>query len=373
LKRRCLVISATNLTEGGPLSILQDFVSAACATLPPDWDIVVFVNRRSLVAAQRPRYIELPHAKRSWFLRLWVEWFEFRRHAARLRPDLWVSLQDASPNVGRVPQAVYVHNPVPFYPMRWRDAFYEPKHAAFKLGYGLLYRINLRRNCAVIVQQSWLRDRFRDWAGPATQIVVANPSTTPVARGVAERGSRSPGAATFFYPALPRTFKNFELIGEALARLEAGFDWRSEVLLTFDGTENRFARWLKKRFGGLKTLRFQGRQTRAQVEELYRRADCLLFPSRIETWGLPISEAQQHNLPMLVADLPYAHETVGTYDRVGFIDIDDSVGLAERMLAFQQGTLTFQPAVMAEPRPPFVQGLPELVDFLTTSCLGRGQ
>jgi glycosyltransferase involved in cell wall biosynthesis len=365
MRRRCLIISAVNFTEGGPLSVLQDFVTAACATLPAEWEIVVFLHDRRLVTADRARFIEVPYAKRSWLRRLWVEWYEFRGHSARLRPDLWISLHDISPNVGAVRQAVYCHNPIPFFPIRWRDALFQPTHLAFKLGYALLYRINLRRNCAVVVQQSWLRDEFRNWVGQSTRIIVAHPHPRGVAAMPQGREIRSPGPAVFLYPALPRTFKNFELICRAVERLEAGSAWRSEVLFTVDGTENRYARWLKRRFGKLPTLRFLGRQSREQLQGLYGQADCLLFASRIETWGLPISEAQQHHLPMFVAALPYAKETVGTYDRVEFFDVDDDEALADKLLAFQLGSFEFRPAFMAEPQQPFVSGWPQLVALLT--------
>ena len=55
----------------------------------------------------------------------------------------------------------------------------------------------------------------------------------------------------------------------------------------------------------------------------YAKADCLLFPSKLETWGIPISEFQQTGKPMLVIDLPYAHETVGSYHAVSFFPPGD--------------------------------------------------
>ena len=36
-------------------------------------------------------------------------------------------------------------------------------------------------------------------------------------------------------------------------------------------------------------------------------------------------------MPMIVADLPYAHETVGTYDNVCFFDVNDANDLKEKM------------------------------------------
>lgn len=375
MTRRCLVVSAVNFTEGGPLTVLREFVDAACEVLPAQWQICVFVHDKSLLHNSRPQLFEIPHTKHSWLRRLRVEWFEFRAHARRLRPDLWISLHDISPNVGRFPQAVYCHNPSPFFRMGWRDVVFEPSLLAFQLGYAFLYRIRLSRNRAIVVQQSWLRDEFRRWVGGSTQIIVAHPSAPVAAAGndgaAPRRGRGSPGRARFLYPALPRAFKNFELIGNAVERLEMDPGWDSEVVITIRGDENRYARWLYRRFAKLRTLRFVGRQTREQMNGLYASADCLLFPSRMETWGLPITEAKQLQLPMLVADLPFARETVGNYAAVDFVAIHDAAQLARKMLAFQQGTLVFEPTTRAFPEPPFVQDWHGLVRLLAALVSDR--
>ncbi len=369
---RRLAVSAVNLTEGGTLTILRDFVNAACEVLPSEWEIVVFVHDTHLLDSARARLIAIPYAKKSWLLRLWVEWHVFRRHARNLRPDLWISLHDVSPNVGDVPQVVYCHNANPFFPVRLRDVIFQPKQLAFRFGYGWVYRVNLRRNRAVVVQQAWLRDAFRSWVGSSTQIVVAHPRVPE--SGVRHATRDRTGHAVFVYPTLARPFKNLELIGRALEYLEDGAAddsygsgesvWSSEVILTIDGAENRYARWLKRRFGKIRSLRFIGRQSREQMQRLYSESDCLLFPSLMETWGLPISEAKQYKLAMFVADLPYARETVGTYDRVDFIDIDDARGLARKLMDFQEGRHAFAGAVAADPAAPFVRDWPTLVRAL---------
>ena len=49
------------------------------------------------------------------------------------------------------------------------------------------------------------------------------------------------------------------------------------------------------------------------------------FPSRIETWGLPISEFLPYDRPMLLSDLPFAHETAAGAGAVGFFDPSSAV------------------------------------------------
>jgi glycosyltransferase involved in cell wall biosynthesis len=360
-----VVVSAVNLTEAGPLKVLRDFVDAACETLPAEWEIYVFVHDERLLRHPRARLIAIPHAKRRWLLRLRVEWFEFRKYARELRPDLWVSLHDITPWIGDVPQVVYCHNAIPLSPARWREFVFLPTQLFIRIAYALLYRIRLNRNRAIIVQQEWLRERFREWARESVQIIVAHPShevNGPAGRVVDRQAVAGP--KKFLFPTLARPFKNIELIGAALERLEKKPDWTSQVVVTVDGTENRYASWLKRRFGSLRTLRLVGRQSHEQMQARYAEADCLLFPSRMESWGLPITEAKAHGLAIFAADLPYAHETVGNYDRAAFVNLDDADALARKMLDFQEGRLRFAPTIAALPAEPFANGWRELVEVL---------
>jgi glycosyltransferase involved in cell wall biosynthesis len=354
VKRRTAVVSAVNLVNGGPLTVLRDCVDAACASLPENWDVVVFVNRHGLLKNERARMIPVAYPKRSWFLRMWFEWVELRKHAAEIKPDLWLSLHDISPNVGECRQAVYCHNATPFFDIRLGDAIFEPPLLLWRLLYQYVYRINIKKNFAVIVQQCWIRDKFRRWVTPKNQLVVAR----PVLLNNTQDGTDRPRAAddhlvSFLYPGLSRAFKNFEVLCEAAKVLEARDVKGFEVRLTISGTENRYARWLFRRYSGVSTVRFIGLQNREQMVEEYRAADAVLFPSRLETWGLPISEAKQYNKPLLVADLPYGHETVGSYANVEFFPPNDAATLADHMQAIIEARWQPAGAVVNEPDQPY--------------------
>ena len=86
---------------------------------------------------------------------------------------------------------------------------------------------------------------------------------------------------------------------------------RFRTVITVKGDENRYARYLFSHWGGCSSIDFHGLMTRQELFNSYARADCLVFPSRIETWGLPISEYMSANPEgrMILSDLPYAHET----------------------------------------------------------------
>lgn len=363
IQRPCIVISAVNFVEGGPLSILQDCLAFASEHLSDQYDIVVLVHRASLFNCPRLRFIEYLHSKRSWLARLYHEYWLFRPLSLELNPVLWLSLHDMTPNVVAQRRAVYCHNPAPFYRLTLRDVWLEPGFAVFNLFYRWLYQINIQMNDYVIVQQDWLRSRFENNFG-LRNVVVAYPEFALPDTLVASDTIPEKNVCRFVYPAFPRVFKNFEVIGEA-ARILAGKGIEKfEVLLTIDGSETRYAQAIFEHYRNVKPLRFIGLQSRQRVFDLYRSSDCLIFPSKLETWGLPITEFKSLRRPILAANLEYAHETVGNYSCARFFDPDNADELADQMLSVINSTFLPEKVFPNQPAMPFTQGWKQLFALL---------
>jgi len=327
-KQKHLVVSAVNLIEGGTLTVLIDSLEIASKCLPLNWKITALVHHKSLINnIPRVQIMEFPQSKRSWLSRIWLEWFQFNKLSQALKPDLWLSLHDITPRVQARRQAVYCHNSSPFYRMSWHEARLDPKFALFNLFYGQLYRVFISRNQAVVVQQEWLRQAFMRIYGHSN-VVVAYPSKK---LGSDSRMQSNFSAGPFntyrplvmLYPAFPRVFKNVEILCEAVNRLPPEISALVELRLTVSGTENAYARDLYHRYSSVPGVRFLGRQTRQQMDHEYQNCDVVLFPSKLESWGLPITEAKAYGKPLVVANLPYAHETVGNCDAVTFLPAHD--------------------------------------------------
>lgn len=357
---RTLVISAVNFTEGGPLTVLRNCVDTARAELP-GWRIVVMANSDKVIQTPGVEVMAFPETKTSWLRRLALEWHGFKKISQQLKPDLWLSLHDITPRVEARRQAVYCHNPSIFYQIRLREAFQEPVFLLFNFFYGFLYGAFIKRNHQVIVQQEWLRQEFLKRYGPLP-MVVAHPSeeVTPTKGEIYLKES-----AVFFYPALPRVFKNIEILGEAANILHKRKIDNFEIRVTTSGTENKYAQWLKKRFETTAGLRFIGRQDASQMGRQYAEASAVVFPSRLETWGLPITEAKTRRLPLLVADAPYARETVGSYDTVSFFPPNQAEALADQMQALINGRWQPTGCVATSHEVPFAQDWPQLIRLLT--------
>lgn len=364
---KIIVVSAVNIVEGGTLTILKQclsFLSASYAQ-DPEYKVYALVYDRRRCEYPGIEYIEIRQAKKSWLFRVYYEYIYFWRISKQLKPYLWFSLHDMTPRVKAERRAVYCHNPTPFYRPALRELFFNYKIYLFSLFYKFLYRIYIRKNDFVVVQQDWIREAFAEmFRLDKKRIIVSYPKEGQASAPKEERKTElveKKGETLFFYPSLPRPFKNFEVIGEAVSILSQRGLTPFKVCLTLDGTEGKYAAWIRKKYGHLAAIEFAGRLSRDAVEETYQEADCLLFPSRLETWGLPISEFAFYDKPMIVADLPYAYETASGAQWVSFFPPLKATELANRMEEIIRGKWqTFHPCPSKKLVPPFVTTWKEL-------------
>src|SRR5664279_2638516 len=126
-----IVISGVNLTEMGTLAVFRDALKSVAAEHAEQYEIVALVHRRELFDTPDVTYLEFPHIKVSWLRRLRFEYHDLKKLSQQLAPDVWLSMHDMTPNVSAKVQAVYCHNPSPFYRFRWSNAMLDWKFGLF--------------------------------------------------------------------------------------------------------------------------------------------------------------------------------------------------------------------------------------------------
>lgn len=356
-QKKRLVISGINMVSGGILSILRDCISASRAW-QDEFELILLVHKKSLVAdiSGGCTILEYPWSKKSWFLRCFYEYVYFYFLSRRLKPWLWLSLHDMTPLVKAEHQAVYCHNAAPFYHLKPGEYLLDKKFTLFTWFYRYLYRLGIGRNELVIVQQNWLRRAFEKMY-PCKRVIAARPELSGICLPVAETDPNM-----LFYPAFPRIFKNIELLCQAMEQL---LSTKLYLVITVSGTENAYAKKMAERYGHLKNVFFAGMMSREEVFACYAKAGALVFPSRLETWGLPLSEFAGTGKPVLAADLPYARETLAGYKNACFFDPENPEQLVKELTAFAKGR--FQPAEPAEnavAADPVIEGWQELFTCL---------
>lgn len=330
INMRKIVLSGINLDSGGTLTIYRDMINQLFEEkLYKSYDIVCFVYDKELFPKEYYKlitFIEVKAAKKSYIKRFYYEYFYFYKFSLNNDIYLWISVHDMTPRVKADRLYTYCHNPMPFYKPSLKELRFEKKLFLFSLFYKYIYAINIKRNTYVVVQQEWIRKEFKKLYN-IDNILVAQPNKE-VHYIKNEKRSK---ITNFIYASQATFFKNFEVLCEATQILQEERIYDFRVLITLSGVENAYSKWLYQKYKSVKCIEWIGFLPQDELFKLYGSSDCLVFPSKLETWGLPISEYKNTNKPIIVSDLPYAHETVGDYCNAAFFEPDNASQLAVYM------------------------------------------
>ncbi|MDR1719613.1 MAG: glycosyltransferase [Dysgonamonadaceae bacterium] len=360
---RKIVVSGINFFAGGPLKVMQAFLESLSEYAKDEYEIIALVHDEKLFPHyEHVQYLAFKNSRKSWLFRMYYEYLGFRRLSRKLKPYCWISLHDISPNVSAERRILYCQNSYPFYSPGIQYFWIQPRIYLFSLLSKQMYRINIKKNDFVVVQQEWLRKAFGKMFGlDRDKIVVALPMQSTPRTATEVTGAKNK-RTLFLFPARPMINKNFEILCKATALLEKAGVADFKVVITIDGKENRYTRHLYKKYGRLKSLQFVGLLDRDAMHRHFLECDCVVFPSKIETWGLPVSEAKEYGKPVLISDLPYAKETVGVYDKAKFFNPDNPPQLAQQMSDFIADRIVYDPTEEIKYEEPFAADWKSLFD-----------
>lgn len=296
--------------SGGALTVLKQYYERL--TADPDKRCLFCVSVADLRETERTRVLRFPWVKKSWLHRLWFDHITLKRLIRREKPDRVLSLQNTGVSGVSCPQTVYLHQPLPFCGIRF-SLF---KHPRFWVYQHLIARRifrSLRRADRVILQTQWMKEAVCRQVGISPDKILLE---TPSVGEVTARFNKSDWRRGFFFPASPYIYKNHELILQAAERLIEEGIGDFEVIFTLTaGQLPCLARYPR----AAERLRLAGQMPRERVMETYA-STVLLFPSYIETFGLPLLEARRTGAPVLASDCPFSHEILDGYEYARFFD-----------------------------------------------------
>jgi len=153
-----------------------------------------------------------------------------------------------------------------------------------------------------------------------------------------------------FYPANSEVYKNHELIINALKYIK---DNKPEICkkiilhFTLEGTlnnnRNKVLVDLIKDLQVDEQIKNEGKISYERVLSFYRSCDLMLFPSYVETFGLPLIEAASFGMPILAAEMDYAREVTGDYEGVKFLDCKNEKLWAESIIDLYNKRIKYKP------------------------------
>jgi len=116
-----------------------------------------------------------------------------------------------------------------------------------------------------------------------------------------------------FYPANTDKYKNYELIIHALKYIK---NYKPEIynniIIHFTFDRNVVLINLIKDLQVEGHIKYEGKISYEGVLSFYKSCDLMVFQSYIETFGLPLVEAVSFVIPILVAEMNYAKEVIGS-------------------------------------------------------------
>lgn len=326
---KCIVVNATALDQSGALTILKQFL----ANIPDGghrW--LIFVSDKipeQLTLFSNVRVVPVPGVK-SMYKRLWWDcvglnlWLK-NHHIA---PIATVSLQNTGFRVSQknIPNFIYYHQSLPFYPYSWNPLQKNERILWFyKHIYPLCVRLFLSKDTTIFVQLDFIKEGFvKYFRHPLQKVKVYTPSVEEPENSDLHIALDTT-KVNLFYPAIGVFYKNHKVLRDALQYCCSPV----QIYFTLDGTT---VSWNTDR-----RISFTGVLPYAEVCAMYRNCDALVFPSYIETFGLPLIEAAMTGLPILAADLPYAREVLAGYEGVTFIPYDKPGAWAAAMAGLEKG------------------------------------
>ncbi len=189
----------------------------------------------------------------------------------------------------------------------------------------------------IVVQTTSMRDEVRERFGRDAIVLPFLPDAHS-----AQNASRAPGRAdgAFLYVASGEPHKNHLRLLHAWAML-AKEGLRPPLWLTLDST--RYSELVRVvddavRDHGL-NIRNLGNVSREAITGVYSTAAALIYPSTLESYGLPLLEARAVGLPILTGELDYVRDVVDpeeTFDPHSSLSIARAV---KRFLARPEGRM----------------------------------
>lgn len=128
------------------------------------------------------------------------------------------------------------------------------------------------------------------------------------------------------YPANHYSYKNHKIITDMLSDNSI-----KNLLIYFTATISEF-----QKFKNFKSIRRIDYYSYKNTYKIYNKFDGLIYPSRIESLGLPLQEALNFKIPILCSDLPYSRELLKEYGY--YFNQESKTSLRNTILYFMKST-----------------------------------
>lgn len=329
-----ILVYDVHASESGALAILNDFYNQIIAYKDKSIKWVFIVSTPKYQNFDNIIVERYPWVKKGWFYRYYFNKITTRSILDRYKPDKVFSLQNEGITFFNKEQIVYLHLPFILTDHKFR---LKEDGKTLWLYQNVLSKIifkSLRRVNCTIVQTQWMKNALVNKAHVAKErIEILEPDITSNKIGLFLDSPEN--RKSFFYPATAFSYKNHKTLFKAIKYAQDRGLTKYEVLLTIKSDENRYA---KKLYSYVKrhnlNVIFGGPIPRDKVFKKYTNS-ILLFPSYVESFGLPLLEARMTGTFIVASDTPYCREILNGYNKAFFFPEMDYETMGKHILELQ--------------------------------------
>ncbi|WP_238652139.1 glycosyltransferase [Paenibacillus piscarius] len=301
----------------GALSVLNDFL---CEVKMREDEVKWFLvlSKPNLTESSNIQIIRFPWIKKSWGHRLFFDYVIAPKLIKKFNIDKIVSFQNITIPLTSVPQILYMHNSLPF--VEHKFSFLSNKRLwLYQNVMAKKIFKSIKKAKKTIVQSNWIKEVcLKRVKVPNEKLVVIPPDIKMDIKKYFSFNKKS--STTFFYPASEYEYKNHKLVIDACIKLAEENIYDYKVVFTLKGDENQHVLQLYERVNHLNLpIKFIGRLSREEVFDYYSKS-ILIFPSYIETFGLPLLEAKLHNSIVFSSNCFFSKEVLLNYNNAYFFD-----------------------------------------------------
>lgn len=354
---KIIFVNATAATEGGALTIFKQFLEGISIYSNKNIYYYIFCSLEELKIYESKNIRIVNNIKgKKWLDRIKWDLWGLKRWSKKkgIRADLIISFQ----NIGvkyynDVKQLIYLHQSIPFSEgVNWN--FFNKNERMlwfYKNIYKKIIRHSLKDNSYIVVQTEWMKNAvIKQLNWNHKKISAIKPDIKNISILKIPKIDFKDNKFHIFYPANTAVYKNHKLIINALKYIKENKPKIYNNLIihfTFDRdlNINRNAELIDfaKKLQVIDHIRFEGKISYERVLSFYKSCNLMLFPSYIETFGLPLIEAASFGIPILVADMNYTGEVIGDYEGVKFLDYKDAKLWAENIIDLYNKRIKYKP------------------------------
>lgn len=337
LKLKKIFVNATSCTVGGSKTILLQFIENIEKSID-NVNYYIFISDKNIVSVNQKNLIFIEVKAKKWTDRLRWDSYGMKLWSKKNKvyPDKIVSLQNTGVNFNKnVLQIIYLHTPIPFVNYNWNITKKEERKLWFyKHIYPFFISLYRNKNTEFVVQSEWLKNSVSNKLGiEKNKINVFFPDFPKNHVSYSEDNDISDKDDNYlFYPAMNYIYKNHEIIILALKKIkESNYPLYQNIKVVFTLNEKTNVAQKAKKEGVFSQIIFTGTLTKKEVDNYYQHSKAVLFPSYIETFGLPLLEAKMYNKQILSSDEEFSHEILYDYKNVEFINKSSSTEWAKHI------------------------------------------